>query len=88
MAKKKNHSLFIILIIAVLLIVMSVLFFKFDKSQPETASAIQKSEQYSETQTDKNELQGEEEAEIRAYTSTICNTNLGNRLTARIQQHK
>lgn len=80
MAKKKNHSLFIILIIAVLLIVMSVLFFKFDKSQPETTSAIQKSEQYSETQTDKNELQGEEESEIRAYTSTICNTNLGNRL--------
>lgn len=80
MAKKKNHSLFIILIIAVLLIVMSVLFFKFDKSQPETTSAIQKSEQYSETKTDKNELQGEEESEIRAYISAICNTNLGNRL--------
>lgn len=80
MAKKKNHSLFIILIIAVLLIVMSVLFFKFDKSQPETTSAIQKSEQYSETKTDKNELQDEEESEIRAYISAICNTNLGNRL--------
>lgn len=25
-------------------------------------------------------MQGEEESEIRAYTSTICNTNLGNRL--------
>lgn len=80
MAKKKNHSLFIIPIIAVLLIVISILFFKFDKSQPETTSPIQKSEQHSETQTDKNELQDEEESEIRAYTSTICTTNLGNRL--------
>lgn len=80
MAKKKNHSLFIILIIAVLLIVISALFLKLDKQQPETTSPVPQSEQYSEKQADNDELQGKEESEIRAYISTICNTNLGNRL--------
>lgn len=81
MAKKKNHTLFIIFIISALLIAGSIIFFKFDKSQPEASHTAAQSEQYSkENQTEKNELQGEEESEIRAYISTICNTNLGNRL--------
>lgn len=80
--KKKNHSFTILVIICIMLIIISIIFFKYssaEKPLPESTSSISLNEKPS-SEAASEEFQGEEESEIRAYISNICNTNLGNRL--------